>query len=89
MTHYYFEGRGEVFFFFWLKSPLAAAAAMAVWRDKKVLRSFLAAVLLSALVERCFVSRGRDFFCLISFNRKELNVFPANSSWRINPSGKS
>ena len=38
----------------------------APWRRqegiKKMLKSFLAAVLLSALVERCFVSRMRDFF---------------------------
>ena len=36
--------------FFWPKSPLAAATAAA--RDKKMRKSFLAAVLLSASVER-------------------------------------
>ena len=51
--------------FFWRKSPLAAATAMATgWDNKKMLKSFLAAVLLSATVERCFVSRMRDFFFL-------------------------
>ena len=31
------------------------------WRKKRMLKSFLAAVLLSASVEKCFVSRMRDF----------------------------
>ena len=48
--------------FFWRKSPLAAAAPKAAGRDKKLHKSFLAAVLLYASVERCFVSRMRDFF---------------------------
>ena len=48
---------GFFFIFFWRKSFLAMAAG----RDKKKLKSFLAAVLLSASVERCFVFRRRDF----------------------------
>ena len=47
-----------------VKAPWRRAAAMAAGRDedKKMLKSFLATVLLSASVERCFVSRMRDFF---------------------------
>ena len=41
----------------WRKSPLTAAAG----RDKKMLKSFWAVVLLSASVERCF--ECRIFFC--------------------------
>ena len=53
-------------FFFFLKRPLvAAAAAAAAGRDKKMLESFLVAVLLSASVERFLVSHMRDFFLLI------------------------
>ena len=58
------RGGGNFFiyiFFFGRKSPLAAAATMAAGRDKKMLKSLLAAELLSASVERCFVSRMRDF----------------------------
>ena len=48
---------------YWRKSPLASAAAMVAGRDeKKMLKGFLAAVLLSASVKRCFVSCMRDFF---------------------------
>ena len=61
-------GRGGGYFclllFFRTKSPLAAAAATG--RGKKMLESFLAAVLLSASVKRFFVSRMRDLFLLIS-----------------------
>ena len=46
------------------KSPLAATAA---GRGKKMLKSFLVAVLLSASVEKFFVSRMRDFFCYFAF----------------------
>ena len=38
------------------------------WRQggiQKMLKTFLAAVLLSAMVERCFVSRMRDFFLAV------------------------
>ena len=59
-------GRGGLLllflFFFLPKSPLAAeAVATAAGRGKKMLKSFLAAVLPSALVKRFFVSRTRDF----------------------------
>ena len=48
-------------YFFFCKSPLAAAAAMAAGRDKKMLKSFLPAVILSASVKGYCDSRMRDF----------------------------
>ena len=51
----------ETFNFFLRKIPLAATAAMAAGRDKKMCKSFMAAVLLSASVKRFFVSRMRNF----------------------------
>ena len=40
---------------------------------KKMLKTFLAAVLLSALVKRCFVSCRRDFFHLYLKKKKNYN----------------
>ena len=50
----------SVFVFFWPKRPLAAATEAG--RDKKMLKNFLAALLLSASVKRVGVSCMRDFF---------------------------
>ena len=49
------------------KKKIVKATWRRQWRRggiKKMLKSFLVAVTLSALVERCFVSRMRDFFYL-------------------------
>ena len=48
-------------FFFFFLSPLATAGGGGT---KKMLKSFLASVLLSASVKRFLVSRMRDFFLL-------------------------
>ena len=63
-------GVGGGFFFFLSRSSLLTAVATAAGRgNKKMLKSFLPAVLLSASVERFFVSHKRDFFwgCLALF----------------------
>ena len=49
-----------IFFFFGVKAPWRRRCPRGGMKKKRMLKSFLAVVLLSASVERCFVSRIRD-----------------------------
>ena len=82
-----------MFYYFFLlpKSLLAAAAPTAAGGDKKerkMLQSFWAAVLLSASVERFFISRMRDFFKKLFVSKNEKIPKPEHAlncvNWRGN-----
>ena len=69
---------------------------MAAGRDKKkMLKSFLGAVILSTTVKRCFVFRMQDFFFAFVWNTGcssaslKLCVCDAASSWSQSPSPDS
>ena len=60
-------------FIFFAQKPLGRGNSNGEGKKQKMLKSFLAAVLLSAWVDRFFVSRMRDFF-LYSFLFQKIQV---------------